>query len=93
MFLNHTPLKPTLIEYGKKAGNMLVTGVLNVKEIVDSLGIKNYITAEEFYSIYCQITPSMLTSELILHKRKQDRIEKIKVVENRLGRKLKSFRE
>ena len=31
MFMNHTPLKPKLVEYGKKAGNLLVTGSLSVK--------------------------------------------------------------
>ena len=52
MFMNHTPLKPKLVEYSQKAGNLLITGSLNVKEIVDSLDITNYITADEFYGIY-----------------------------------------
>lgn len=52
MFMNHTPLKPKLVEYSKMAGNLLITGSLSVKEIVEDLGIHNYITADEFYSLY-----------------------------------------
>lgn len=52
MFLNHTPLKPELIRYGQTAGNLLVSGSLNIISILEDLKISNFITADEMYAIY-----------------------------------------
>lgn len=52
MFMNHTPLKPELIRYSQQPGNILLSGSLNVKEILEDLGIKNFVTADELYAIY-----------------------------------------
>ena len=52
MFMNHTPLKPKLKEYAAMQGNLLITGSLNVKGIVEDLEIKNYVTADELFQIF-----------------------------------------
>lgn len=52
MFLNHTPLKPELIRYGKTVGNILISGSLNIISILEDLKISNFITADELYAIY-----------------------------------------
>lgn len=46
MFLNHTPLKPELIRYGKTVGNILISGSLNIISILEDLKISNFITAD-----------------------------------------------
>jgi len=54
MFLNHTPLKPELLRFSREKGNLLVSGSLSIMAILEDLGIKNYVTADELYAIYFQ---------------------------------------
>jgi hypothetical protein len=48
--LNHTPLKNELLIESRK-GLILITGSQDIISIVESLNIKNYITADELYAL------------------------------------------
>lgn len=52
MFMNHTPVRPHLIKYSKMPGLLLVSGSLKITDILDDIGIKNYVTADELYAIF-----------------------------------------
>ena len=54
MFMNHSPVRSYLMKYSKLPGIILISGSLNIVEIVDDLNITNYITADELYAIFHQ---------------------------------------
>lgn len=45
MFMSHSPIRPHLVKYSKN-GLLLITGSLSITEIVDKMGIHNYVTAD-----------------------------------------------
>lgn len=46
MFMNHSPMRPHLIKFSKQPGVLLVSGSLRVLDIIEDLGISNYVTAD-----------------------------------------------
>jgi ribonucleotide monophosphatase NagD (HAD superfamily) len=52
MFMNHSPMRPHLIQFSKEPGVLLVSGSLKVTDILDDLGIVNYVTADELYALF-----------------------------------------
>jgi hypothetical protein len=46
MFMNHSPVRSHLIRFSKLPGIILISGTVNIIEIVEDLNIKNYITAD-----------------------------------------------
>lgn len=51
MFMNHSPIRPHLRKYSQQ-GLLLITGSLNVEDVVTEMGISNYVTADELYHIF-----------------------------------------
>ena len=52
MFMNHSPVRPHLSKYRKQEGIILISGSLKVTDIIDDMGISNYVTADELYAIF-----------------------------------------
>ena len=52
MFMNHSPVRPHLSKYSKQEGIILISGSLKVTDIIDDMGISNYVTADELYAIF-----------------------------------------
>jgi ribonucleotide monophosphatase NagD (HAD superfamily) len=52
MFMSHSPIRPHLRKYSQEGGVLLLTGSLKITDIVDEMGINNYITADELHSIF-----------------------------------------
>lgn len=83
VILNHTPLKGELVKASKE-GLVIITGSLDVEGIVEDLGIRNYATADELYTIFLHqqteeirldAMTSKLTYEMVQHKFKKRGIE------------------
>lgn len=52
MFMSHSPMRPHLRKYSQEGGVLLLTGSLKITDIVDDMGITNYVTADELHSIF-----------------------------------------
>lgn len=46
MFMSHSPIRPHLRKYSEQGGVLLLTGSLRIEDIVEEMGIKNYVTAD-----------------------------------------------
>ena len=51
MFMNHSPMKPELLKF-KNKGTILISGTLQIEDILQNLKITNYITADEMHALY-----------------------------------------
>lgn len=51
MFMNHSPIRPHLLKYSQQEGILLLSGSMRITDIVDQMGITNYVTTDELYSI------------------------------------------
>lgn len=54
MFMNHSPIRPHLNKFSKLDGILLLSGSLKITDIVDEMGITNYVTADELYALFHQ---------------------------------------
>ena len=52
MFMSHSPMRPLLRKYSSQGGVLLITGSLNITDIVNDMGITNYVTADELHTIF-----------------------------------------
>jgi hypothetical protein len=52
MFMNHSPMRPEIIKFSQMKGILLVTGSLEITDILHDLNINNYVTADELYTIF-----------------------------------------
>lgn len=52
MFMSHSPIRPYLKKYSSQGGILLITGSLKIQEIVEEMGIHNYVTADEIYALF-----------------------------------------
>lgn len=52
MFMSHSPIRPHLRRYSSDGGVLLLTGSLKITDIVDEMGISNYVTADELHAIF-----------------------------------------
>jgi len=50
--MNHSPVRPHLSKYSEQEGVILISGSLKVTDIIDDMGISNYVTADELYAIF-----------------------------------------
>jgi hypothetical protein len=50
--MSHSPIRPHLRKYSQQGGVLLLTGCLKIEEIVDEMGITNYVTADELHAIF-----------------------------------------
>lgn len=49
--MNHSPIRPHLLKYSRQEGILLLSGSMRITDIVDQMGITNFVTADELYSI------------------------------------------
>jgi ribonucleotide monophosphatase NagD (HAD superfamily) len=70
MFMNHSPVRPHLRKYSQQEGILLLSGSLRITDIVEAMGISNYVTADELYTLFHQSEKdSSPNGSLQFHKR------------------------
>lgn len=91
--MNHSPLRPELRKF-KNEGIIVVTGTLQIEDILSDMDITNYITADELFAVYFHNNHRVEKDDHIFHHRKHNEEEALARVHQRIGRKLsKNFEE
>jgi ribonucleotide monophosphatase NagD (HAD superfamily) len=52
MFMNHSPMRSYLSKFSNEPGVLMVSGSLRIIDILEDLGISNYVTADELYALF-----------------------------------------
>ena len=81
VFLGHTAMKNLFDKFKEKL--ILITGIINCGEVIESYGFKNYMTVHEYFTIFEEIVPLF---NFIVSK--DERSSTLKRVEKRLGKSL-----
>lgn len=87
MFMSHSPIRPHLRKFSNEGGVLLLTGSLRINDIVDTMGISNYVTADELHAIFHGPSQELKSHPTLTFNIAKDDPDKIKErVKARLGR-------